>query len=724
MDREEFLRRYCPHFHQSQIRAVEAVDGPVLLLAVPGSGKTSVLVARLGYMLLCRGIDPKRILCLTYTVAATRDMRKRFEQMFGESLGRDLDFRTINGLCARILARYAKEKGKALFALLGEEKEQGRLLGRLWQEAMGEYPLESDVNRLKMLISYCKNSMLQEPQIRRLGEREKLPLWDLFQAYNTSLRQQGLMDYDDQMRYAYNLLQGDGELLLRLQRQYAYLCVDEAQDSSMIQHQMITLLSGQRGNLFMVGDEDQSIYGFRGAYPQALLDFSRRFAGAQILTMNRNYRSNAHIVRRAEAFIRHNKARYAKNMEPALGEGPPICFVRLGHRYNQYGYLLKVARDCDQDTAVLFRDNEHALPLVDLLERGGISYRIRGRDIGFFSHRVVRDIENILLFSLRPWDGELFQRWYYTCQSFLTREKALRLCRLAEEKGLPVLEALGHMRDLGRFASMRCRTLAAHLAKMAAEPPEKALYRIEQPMGYGEYMQKNGLDKDKLYLLRQIARQEGTVEGFLERLEYLQNCFAQSKEGEGVKFQLSTIHSSKGLEFDRVLLLDVCDGIFPKTAISKGVELGRPDQEVEEERRLFYVAITRAKRHLTIFGIENAKSCFVQELCSGERVEPRTGESAGGGKGGLSEQRGEYESWAERYPDHVVICREGESWVCRGESALTLHKLLGYSLRKTRWGQVAGASSLERLLQSLEYQDLPYVVIEDGVVIEQRDAGD
>lgn len=206
------------------------------------------------------------------------------------------------------------------------------------------------------------------------------------------------MDYDDQMVYAYRLLIRSEELTQFYRKQYRYVCVDEAQDTSKIQHLIIQRITGRDGNLFMVGDEDQSIYGFRAAYPEALLNYKEEHKNARLLVMSRNYRSGEAIVSAADRFIRRNKARYEKQMEYVRKDPASVSFVLLNNRSNQYNYLVKVAEGClknNEETAVLYRDNESVLPLADLLDRKGIPFCIRSSDMTFFSHRVVADVVNI-----------------------------------------------------------------------------------------------------------------------------------------------------------------------------------------------------------------------------------------------------------------------------------------------------------------------------------------
>lgn len=445
----EFTSRFPIQLNQQQESAVQSVEGPVLLLAVPGSGKTTVLVTRLGYMIFCKGIAPERILTVTYTVAATKDMAARFARCFGAEMAERLEFRTINGICARVIQYCSWKSGRTAFSLLTDEKRIAAMLSGIYQRIEHSYPTESDLQNVRTLITFIKNRMLGEEEIRALEKDAEIQLLRIYKAYNAELREHQLMDYDDQMVYAYTMLQRFPWLREHFQQQYPYICVDEAQDTSKIQHAIIALLASRTENLFMVGDEDQSIYGFRAAYPDALLEFEQHHPGARVLLMEENFRSDASIVRAADRFIQKNTLRHEKHMQPARPKQREIREIPLANRKAQYSYLLKVAEDCtaayaadpkrraagevkeradggpatdalhadggrsSSPIAVLYRDHECALPLIDLLERNGVPYKMRNADIGFFTNRVVLDICNIIRLAENPLNTELFMQLYY-----------------------------------------------------------------------------------------------------------------------------------------------------------------------------------------------------------------------------------------------------------------------------------------------------------------------
>ena len=614
MTYEEFRDRFHIRLTAQQTEAVRAVEGPVLLLAVPGSGKTTVLVTRLGYMIHCAGIPSENILTLTYTVAATRDMAARFAERFGEEIGRRMEFRTINGVCAKIIDYYSQSVGKSPFSLVTDEKRIAGMLSAIYQRVEGGYATEGDLKGIRTLITYIKNSMLDETEIKKLEQESDWRIAEIYRLYREELRARGLMDYDDQMLYAGNILARSPETLAYFRKRYPYICVDEAQDTSRIQHAIIRRLAGGRDNLFLVGDEDQSIYGFRAAYPQALLSFEQDHPGARVLLMEENFRSCAQIVEAADCFIQKNVLRHAKHMKASRPTGAGIREIPLKGRGAQYTYLAKVAEECRIQTAVLYRDNESALPLVDLLERRGIPYRIRNADMVFFTHRVVQDIRNIILFARNPKDTELFPQIYYKLSSYINKQTALRLCEIGGKKDMDILEAAIRFGNLEERTELSCRTLRLHFKRLLSDSAEAGLDRIAQEMGYRDYLKRAGIGDGKLAILRAIAHYEESPLGLVERLDVLRRTIEEKAYDAGCSFLLSTIHASKGLEYDRVYLMDVADGIFPEAVPEREADMDEKERQTyEEERRLFYVAITRAKDMLSVFGL-NRKSAFRTEL--------------------------------------------------------------------------------------------------------------
>ena len=618
---EEFIKKFHMDLNEQQWKAVQAVERPTLLLAVPGSGKTTVLVTRIGYMVYCKGITPEEILVVTYNVAAKNDMYSRCERMFGKELASRVEFRTINGICAKAIAIYSRMVGKAAFSLLSDESEKAKILAMLYQQVERDFPSENDLSDLATRITFIKNRMLSEKEIQAFGEEAEYDLVEIYQRYRKELRARNLMDFDDQMVYAYNMFRSAPELLEAFQRQYHYLCVDEAQDTSKIQHAIIALLAQKDEHIFMVGDEDQSIYGFRAAYPEALLSFEKQYAHASVLLMETNYRSNANIVAAADAFIQKNTLRHEKHMYPSHPATSQIRTVDVVRRKGQYGYLLKVARSLmdeaaedQQTTAVLYRDNESALPLIDLLEKHGIPYRMKNAEISFFTHRIVNDIRNIIMFAADTTDTKRFMQIYYKLQFFMKRADAEAICAKARRDESSVFDVALEYYGEGNWTAGKIKAMRTHMVNMMRESAPKALFRILNPMGYLDYVERTRLKNTKTEILQMLAEGVESPLSFVAHLDELEETLRSKENDSQAKMVLSTIHSSKGLEYDTVYLLDVADGLFPETALTSYRRASREEiAAYEEERRLFYVGITRAKENLILFR-GKTKSTFLGEL--------------------------------------------------------------------------------------------------------------
>lgn len=634
MEWKEFETTFSVKLNQQQKEAVQSTKGPVLLLAVPGSGKTTVLVTRLGYMIYCKNIPPESILTVTYTVAATKDMSERFAVRFGEDMAKRLEFRTINGICARIIQYYGRRIGKTPFELVKDEKATTGMLIRICQDHGMGYPTESDLKNVRTLITYIKNMMLNEEELQKLEEESDIRIAGIYREYCRQMREQKLMDYDDQMLYAYNMLRKDPGVLAYFQNRYPYICVDEAQDTSKIQHAIIALLAAGTGNLFMVGDEDQSIYGFRAAYPEALLSFEKKHPGAKVLLMEENFRSNAKIVEAADKFIQKNTLRHEKHMRAAREAGADIREISLKSRKAQYVYLMKAAQECTTgmagmsgseehrgradasvtETAVLYRDNECAIPLIDLLERKNIPYRMRNADLSFFTHRTVLDVQNIIRFAMDPKDTELFMQIYYRLKLFFNKKDALRYAQISQEKDMEVLDAALKYGNLEKYQEDNIRNLKRQMVRILNMPGDEAVNQILTYMGYQDYLKKMGMNANKLETVKLIGSRVESPEKLLERLEELRTIIQEKVSDKDCPFILSTMHASKGLEYDTVYLLDVMDGILPEKVLANPRTASKEELETyEEERRLFYVGVTRAKNQLNVF-TTNKPSKFCSEL--------------------------------------------------------------------------------------------------------------
>lgn len=696
---ESFIEKYNIKLNTQQLEAVQAVEGPVLLLAVPGSGKTTVLVTRLGYMLYCRKIAPEAILTMTYTIAATADMRSRFRAVFGEEMSTRLEFRTINGVCAKIIQSYERLTGGSAFELLSDEKQIAAIISEIYREATESFPTESDIKSVRTLITYAKNMMLSEAEIKALDEQcDKFSV--MYEKYSELMKGRRLMDYDDQMLYAYRILGRYPHILAQLHDKYRYICVDEAQDTSKIQHKIISLIAKGSENLFMVGDEDQSIYGFRAAYPEALMNFEKEHEGARVLLMEENFRSNAEIVSAANKFIQKNINRKPKNMHASREAGEPVREMKLASRKEQYGSIIRMVQLSGEETAVLYRDNESALPLIDLLERSGVPYRVKAADLSFFSHRMIQDFVNIIRFAYDPKDTEAFLQIYYKLGTYVSKNSAVIACELSKKKDITVWEALLSLASVGEGTQKGCRRVMEQMSKIKDERADIAVARIFNHMGYKDYTARMNMRTSKISILKAIGANEVNPLGLLRRLDELVEIMSESRASVQSKLILSTIHSSKGLEYDTVCLIDACDGLFPEKIINAPEKAEKEELAVyEEERRLFYVGATRAKNKLYLFTYADESSFFCSDMLgrAEKSIEKKQSAPKELPQLGLNTMEG-YDRFSKDYPKGAklhhrlfgcgeIVSREGDIVTVRFENEqikrLSLKSLFLQKLVKT-----------------------------------------
>lgn len=603
MNYNEFLKEYdLTHLDAQQQEAVRATDGPILLLAVPGSGKTTTLIARLGYLVIGKGVSPEAILTMTYTVAATGEMKDRFAKKFGSQYADKMNFKTINAVCASIIRSYEWYGHKA-FKLVSDEGEISKILTGIWLNVCKKYPTESDIKELRMKITYVKNQMVPKKELDSVTVSSSdgtISIKELYEEYVRFMRDSSLMDFDDQLVFSYQILKKNPKILKRFQDKYQYICVDEAQDTSFIQHRIIQMLAEKSRNIFMVGDEDQSIYGFRAAYPKALLEFERTWKDAKVLFIETNYRSTPEIVGTSMDFIRQNKKRRDKKMKAFNPSGAKIDILWAKNRIQQFDMIADIAHDATEPVTFLYRNNDTALPIIDTLDRSGIPYKVRAVDSLFFTNIIYRDVMCIFRLALNPSDGEAFMQIYYKLGLYVKKAVAEE----AVAMGGNIL--FGLKNQVGKYTKGKLDSIIADFKKIPNLAPANAIDLIYE-MGYGDYLEQHGIDSFRLNIMRTLGVREKTIPEFIKRLEYLQKVIRAGSKTDNAKVLLSTIHSAKGLEYDNVVLVDVADGVFPSNS---------KDTDIEEEKRLFYVAMTRAKKKLCIFAFREEESEFTEYVRS------------------------------------------------------------------------------------------------------------
>ena len=592
---EQYIDRFNIRLDDQQAEAVKC-DNLCLLLAVPGSGKTTALVARLGYMIYVKGIRPEHILTVTYTNAATRDMKARFEKYFGGEYSDAVTFKTINSLCNEIIGYYTYITGGSSFELIEDNLPAIR---EIYISQTGNWPDEADLREIQQQITYIKNMLLDKKQIKAITVTEdKISIENIYEQYCSRLSENRLMDFDDQMVFAFRILRKNGRVREYFKNRYRYLLVDEAQDTSKIQHYIIQMLAHGRNQLFMVGDEDQSIYGFRAAYPRALMEFEKTYKGGQVMLLETDYRSDGYIVKAAARFIKHNQNRYDKKMLPAKPETKPVTIDSMEKRQQQYGRVINYLRSIysGRQTAILYRNNDSALPYLYRLKKEGIPYNCKGMETTFFTGRTVRYITDLIKLSYDMGNTELFMNTYSKTGYYITKKMAETAVSMYENGRSR--EGIWNCLELLVKEGSRSRDIkaaASYIRKLKTMSAPEALETIEFLIAG-----KRSIDTEKMYILKCLAAEDMSAEEFLNMLEELKYDIENKAPDYGADVILSTIHSAKGLEYDNVIIADAIDGILP------GAEA-----DVEEERRLFYVGMTRARESLMILKYSDCYMPFV-----------------------------------------------------------------------------------------------------------------
>lgn len=612
---KKFKEKYNINLSKTQERAVQAVNGSVLLLAVPGSGKTHVLTIRLGYMVLFKHIDPNRILALSFTRAASQEIKKRYISTFGEETGKNIDFRTINSLATEIISN--KDINQSIIS----QKEKNKIIRNLCKEIYDKtYVYEHEIIEIEQSISYAKNSMKSE-------ENFSYQFYYFYQKYCEELRQRKLMDFDDQLIFAYNELKNNSESLKCWHNRYDYILVDEAQDTSKIQHEILKLLA-KGNNIFMVGDEDQSIYGFRSADPSMLLNFRYNYLNPFIMMMETNYRSTPEITNFSQKFISKFSGRYPKQMVSNREHGAPVQLKKVKTRQQQYDYLIESAKDRAVQTAFLYRNNESSIVLVDKLLRANIPFEFVSKTkLDFFNYQTVQQIIAYLSISIDDSNHNVLNLNKIINKGilFLNENQKNHLFNNLKNSSKPIMYELENQKAYTKHNEKDGISAFIDLINSIKNiNPCQAIEKI-MDCGYRKYLVSHSLSQYAVESLELIAKDEDTVSAFIKRIEYLKQVinFPQLSMDSN-PILLSTIHASKGLEYNSVYMVDIFDGNLPSNKpifsnyinpytneFDKNCKDG--NNPYEEERRIFYVGMTRTKNNLCLIKIENEKTSFINE---------------------------------------------------------------------------------------------------------------
>jgi DNA helicase-2/ATP-dependent DNA helicase PcrA len=635
---EHLSYEYAINLNEQQQQGVLNIDGPVLMLAVPGGGKTTVIVSRCANMIMNHNIRPDQILTLTFSKASALDMKARFSNFFGSEAEEKPHFSTIHSFGYSVLRTYYKQMRLA-FPTLIESKDspisKAKLLRQLYQKNNRFYPSDDKVEELSNAICYYKNMPKDEiaEYKANITSIADIPCFDdILRAYESIKKEKNLIDYDDMLTKTFDLFERNEELLNAYRDKYRYINVDESQDTSYLQHQIIERLAKPRNNIFMVGDEDQSIYSFRAAYPKALLDFEKTYPGAQIFFMERNYRSTKSIVNLANKFIMQNEERYSKDMFTEKAEGVPVKYTCLRDKNDQYEHIaarLKKEKNLSE-IAVLYRNNISAIPIADILDRYNIPFYLREAKTHFFNHWIINDIMSFFKLSCDPANTGAFYNIYYKMNAYISRNMAEFAAKNIASTG-NVFDSLLRHPDLYSSQEKRILRIKKDIKRLAKMRAGNALECILGDLGYGEYLNRqrdygSGFP-DSLMLvissLKSIAESSGYIPDFINRLRDLEQIMGDSKLNKrNNAVSLSTIHSSKGLEFEKVFIVDLFEGQFPSLNKSEEIEGGQETRSscLEEEVRLFYVAATRAKSYLEFMsakkvdGVAVSPSRFIKQF--------------------------------------------------------------------------------------------------------------
>ncbi|MDO5716584.1 MAG: ATP-dependent helicase [Tissierellia bacterium] len=579
-------------FSKEQLEAIYHNEGPCLVLAVPGAGKTTILIHRILHLIQEASVSPSEILALTFTKASAMDMRKRIHDI--EPKVRVQHIKTIHSLCYEILS-YKASMDRIRFSMI-----EGPEFRKIRYDILNEIHLSyhsTSLTQEEYILLLQSISLVKSRQVSLDASFEKeISIENFvhyFYHYENYKEKHNLYDFDDLLIKTREALTNDASLKNHYKNKFKYVLLDEAQDTSSLQWEIIKLLLTKKMNIFAVADDDQSIYRFRGAYPEMLMRFSTEFPGASIRFLQTNYRSVSEIVNSANRLIKNNRIRYEKEIS-AIKE--KISTVKVGifkSRTSQYEFLIKNLREHRGSKAIIYRNNLSAIGLMDVLDRNLIPFQLQERQPDFFNHFILRDIFQMLSFISDNTSWEHYKNIYYKLQGYLTRDEVLSLQYMSEEKN--VFDRILRHPTIPSYKKEKLAELRNNCNLIQKHFPKRGLEILLKDCGYYNYLarikreQSRGVEgyMKMFRTLQFISHETKNIDHFLQRLDELKQI-AMSQTSRGVK--LISMHASKGLEFDTVFLVDLLDQEIP------GYKSNAED--LEEERRLLYVGMTRAKNSL------------------------------------------------------------------------------------------------------------------------------
>lgn len=595
----------------NQLKASRHESGPALVLAVPGSGKTTVIVNRIKYLIEEKGVSPYKVLAITFAKSQQLDMQRRILEALDENYSKEVSVLTIHALSYKIIREYERYK-KTKYTLLDvEDAPRSRdILRKIYIQKLKTYPSEEEIDQIQSILGYIKNT--NEDYIDADGPFEYKVVVDDFEAYK---KKKHLIDFDDMLIMANDLLEKDRHIISKFKDKYEYILLDEGQDTSLIQFMILDKLINTDKNFFVVADDDQSIYKFRGACPERILNFEKYYKGAELYRLSENYRSTPSIINASNRLIKNNKLRYTKELSTSSSDKTPVNIKLFGKDLDEYRYIAKYLKSASETVAILYRNNISQIPLAEFLERYLISYTSYDKKERFFTHWIIDDIFDIYNFSLNMNDAALFRKIYYKIKGYLSKDDINGLYALTD---IDVLKTLYSSESIQSYKKDYILQLMKDFKALRKMKPSNIIDYIVNDMNYRGYLRSKGRDKSEsfnklltmIYFLKEIALYTKSMDELKLRLNVLRNKIYSQNESNVI---LSTIHGAKGLEFDTVFLVDIVDDEIPGSNNASDVEL-------EEERRIFYVGMTRAKKNLNICAFKERNntdyeiSQFIEEI--------------------------------------------------------------------------------------------------------------
>lgn len=617
----------------TQREAVTAGDGPALVLAGAGTGKTRVIVERIVWLIGEGGVDGRDILALTFTNRAAGEMKSRIAERLGLD-GIPSWTGTFHAFGLYILRREMDKLERSRSFTIFDDQDQLSLMKRLIKGLPAKWVRVSPRAALTWISRLKQDLEAPDPSQPAEGDEDDA-YGELWLRYHGALKAASAVDFDDLLVLTARLFDEHPEVLEKYRRRYRHVLVDEYQDTNRAQYRIIRALSGEGGNLFVVGDEDQAIYSWRGADLQNILGFAKDFPGARVFRLEQNYRSTAPILAAANAVVKHNVARLGKNLWSEVPGGEKVVFYRAEDAEDEARFVVETMAKSGAsagDVAVLYRTNGQARVLEEAFRRKGVAYVIVG-GIRFYARKEIKDLLCYLRLVVNPADNESLRRIINVPLRGIGGVTLERLEEYASRRNAPLLKVLHELEDDQTFGP-RVRTAAGKLATLfddlalesKTHSVAEVLERILEETAYREYVRKSDEKdfRDRLEVVDEFvsacgefdAKGDGGLEEFLQDLSLMTDVDDWEQGAPAVT--LMTCHSAKGLEFDHVFLVGLEEGLLPH-----GSSLDS-ETELEEERRLCYVAMTRARKTLTLTAAETrtvygeARQCrdsrFLEEI--------------------------------------------------------------------------------------------------------------